>query len=309
MASGSEDNHEFGSVSTDLKLALIERYLIEFSKALRPTFKTLWYIDAFAGTGVRTIKYKAEPAHLFASAVEERLERRRGSAQIALDIRPAFDRLTFIEMKKRHYEALLQVKEKHPGRVIDVVREDANIAIMKLVKGRSWAGTRAVMFLDPYGMKVNWETLEAIRKTEAIDVWYLVSLEGLFRQATLDRGKLTDEKRAAITRMVGEAGWEREWYPQSTGMGLLDAMMGANEPSAGTRREATIGEMESYFQRRLASLFPKVLNPIRLKNKGGVETFSLFFAVSNPKPEAWGLATRIANHILKAGKASQVRQR
>jgi hypothetical protein len=87
MASGSEDNHEFGSVSTDLKLALIERYLIEFSKALRPTFKTLWYIDAFAGTGVRTIKYKAEPAHLFASAVEERLERRRGSAQIALDNR------------------------------------------------------------------------------------------------------------------------------------------------------------------------------------------------------------------------------
>jgi len=283
------DDHEFGSVSTDLKLALVERYLIEYAKALRPAFKTLWYIDAFAGTGVRTVKFKAEPDNLLEAAIEERLERRRGSAQIALDIQPEFDRLTFIEMKKRHHDALLQVKAANPSRQIDVIREDANTAIRKLVERRSWAGVRAVMFLDPYGMKVNWETLEAIRKTEAIDVWYLVSLEGLFRQATLDRDKLTDEKRAAITRMVGEPNWENEWYPQSTNRSLLDIMTSANAPSGGTRRVANIDEMETYFQRRLAQLFPKVLNPIRLKNKGGVETFALFFAVSNPKPEAWGL--------------------
>jgi hypothetical protein len=42
---------------------------------------------------------------------------------------------------------------------------------------------------------------------------------------------------------------------------------------------------------------------------GGVPMSALFFAISNPAPKAIGLATKIADHILKTGRSSQVRPR
>lgn len=301
-------DHFFGSQSTDLKLEIIEKYLRAFTTALRTKFPRLWYIDAFAGTGVRTVEHKAQDADLIHEAKAARIEQRRGSATIALETTPAFDRVIFIDLLKRHCEALENLAKSYPGRNIDVLRGDANKHILELVHGQKWAGTRAVMFLDPYGMHVDWTTLEAIRATEAIDVWYLVSLEGLFRQAAKDPEKLTDYKRAKVTAMVGCDHWEQEWYP-TTPPGDLLALMGFHEVAPGGRRTATIGEMEAFFQKRLESLFPKVCPPLRLKNKGGVETFSLFFAASNPEPAAYGLATRIASQILKVGSSSQTRAR
>ena len=198
----SPSEHEFGSVSTDLKLSMVAGYLQAFTAALQnkpyPTkpFK-LWYIDAFAGTGERTVKLAAKEADLLHESQEERIEARRGSAQIAIDTVPAFNRLIFMERKKKHVVALNELAARYPDRQITVIRGDANIAIKEATKNSDWQGIRAVMFLDPYGMGVEWETLEAIKQTKAIDVWYLVSLSGLYRQATHRSSKLDEKKRAA----------------------------------------------------------------------------------------------------------------
>lgn len=299
----SNADHEFGSVSTDLKLRLIDEYLGTFTKVLRRDFKHLWYIDAFAGTGQRTVKLLAREADMLHEAEEERLEQRRGSAKIAIEAKPEFDRLVFIDLKRKHYRALLDLKLEHPTRRIDVLRQDANAAIMEVIANHSFTSTRAVMFLDPYGMHVSWETLKAIQRTEAIDVWYFVSLEGLFRQASLDRSKITPKKRAAVTRMLGTADWETDWYAKLAPPDLFSRIDPAQE------RIADSQAIERYVGDRLATIFPKVLPPLRLKNRGGVGAFSLFFAVSNPKPEAFGLAARIAGHILNSGRSSHNRPR
>ena len=36
---------------------------------------------------------------------------------------------------------------------------------------KDWSSHRAVLFLDPYGMQVEWTTIEAIARTGAIDLW------------------------------------------------------------------------------------------------------------------------------------------
>lgn len=286
-------DHEFGNVSTDLKLSLIEAYLKAFTTALRPQFSELWYIDAFAGTGERVIKQGAVEATLL-PAIEEKIERRRGSAQIALDINPAFDRVIFMEKKKSYCLALERLRAQYTGRRIDIVRGDANTAIEAEIEALKWKGKRAVMFLDPYGMAVNWTTLERIRKTEAIDVWYLVSLAGLFRQATRDPAKMDEKKRAAITRMLGTDDWIDAWYNAPKKIDLLGAFDDAYQ------RIADVQAIESFVEQRLKGLFPKVLPPKRLKNANGVPMFSLFLAISNPAPKAMGLAAKIGNSILKA---------
>lgn len=293
--------HEFGGVSTDLKLSLVQAYLRQFTTALRQKFSELWYIDAFAGTGERTVRLSAESATLFDEASPERVLQRRGSAQIAIETKPEFDRLTFIEQKPAHYEALVRLRDSYPDRRIDVLQGEANEEIRRLIQNRNWTGTRAVMFLDPYGMSVEWSTLEKIRATGAIDVWYLVTLAGLFRQATRKQSALDPGKAAAITRMLGTDEWRMEWYQPSMNADLFGYADG--------QRTAGVPEIEAYVGKRLATLFPRVLPPLTLRNDRGVPMFSLFFAISNPEPRAIGLATKIAGHILNSGKASQVRPR
>jgi three-Cys-motif partner protein len=296
-------DHEFGGVSTDLKLSVVGNYLRAFTTALRGKFKELWYIDAFAGTGERTVRHSAREAGLFDPAAEERIERLRGSARIAIDVRRPFDRLVFMDSNKRHAEALLTLRANNPDRVIEVLEEDANAAIARLLRGRRWNGTRGVMFLDPYGMSVNWATLEAIQATRAIDVWYLVSLSGLFRQAALDRRDVDQSKRSALTRMLGTEDWEAAWYRRTERSDLFGAQESDHE------RVADVDKMEDFVHKRLSGLFPKVLKPMRLKDDRGVPAFALFFAISNPEGKAVGLATKIANHILNSGRSSHVRPR
>jgi len=254
-------DHEFGNVSTDLKLSVVEAYLRAFTTALRSRFDELCYIDAFAGTGTRTIRHEARPGNLIDPPSEPRIERRRGSARIALDIVPHFDKLIFIDEKQSHCEALLSLANEYPGRHIEVVQGDANEALRARIDSAKWSGTRAVIFLDPYGMAVDWSTLELIRRTEAIDIWYLVSLAGLFRQAALDPAQLTETKRAAITRMLGTGEWEAAWYSREPRTDLLGTIDEAYQ------RTANVAVIEQFVERRLKLLFPKVLPPVRLRNE------------------------------------------
>src|SRR5882757_4338137 len=57
-------DHEFGDQHTELKLSIVEKYLKFFTTALRGKFKEHWYIDAFAGTGSRTVRHEERAAGL-----------------------------------------------------------------------------------------------------------------------------------------------------------------------------------------------------------------------------------------------------
>lgn len=302
----NQGRHRFGSGSTELKLDVIGAYLRAFTTALRRQFPELIYIDVFSGSGARDVLHRAEPANLIEEARDEWIEERRGSARIALDTQPPFTKLIFIEKKKAFCRALNELVATYPGRDVEVLRGDANDVILKAIK-RSWSGARGVMFIDPYGMQLSWSTLEAIRRTEAVDVWYLVTLQGLYRQATKDRHDITTKKRAALNRMLGTEDWEPAWYtPKSAGT-LFDAL---NEQQVmANKRVANVDEMEAFVGDRLRALFPKVSGPLRFKTKNGAPGFALFFASSNPSPRAYGLAAKIAESILDVGKLSQVRPR
>jgi three-Cys-motif partner protein len=298
-----EIRHEFGSQSTEIKLALIEQYLKAYTTALSNTRWQLIYFDAFAGTGERTYRTVARDGDLLDESVEERVEQRRGSARIALEVNPQFDILVFMERNKRYCEALNLLKAQNPTRKIHVIQGDCNEAIRDLTAKIDWRKNRAVMFLDPYGMNVEWATLQAIAKTEAIDVWYLFSLSGLFRQAALNIESIDQDKRAALTRTLGTDEWEKSLYQTTIRRDLW-----GNDIQQ-TERNADVVALERYVSERLSTLFPKVLKPLALPIDKKPQMFSLYFLISNPSPPAMGLATKIANHILKVGNSSQVRSR
>jgi hypothetical protein len=70
------------------------------------------------------------------------------------------------------------------------------------------------------------------------------------------------------------------------------------------QRTADVRGLERYVKRRLETIFPKVLDPLALPVHQRPQRFSLFFCISNADPKALGLATRVANHILRLGSSS-----
>jgi three-Cys-motif partner protein len=284
-------DHEFGGQHTEIKLSIVEGYLKAYATALRPDFKHLWYIDAFAGTGSRTVRTERHGGDLIEAPVEESVEQRRGSAQIALEAKPNFDLLLFIESNPNYAAALRELAAKHLQRRVVVAEDDANAALKSMVSANSWSDKRAVVFLDPYGMEVEWSTLQALASTQAIDVWFLFPLAGLYRQATRRLIDIDRAKRAALTRMFGSDTWEEELYPVSGEADLFGSL-----PER--RRDLDPRGLEKYVQARLSETFAHVLSPLALPVEKSPQMFSLFLCISNPAPKAIGLATRIGNHLL-----------
>ncbi len=173
--------HAFGGDWTSTKLDILAKYLKAYTTALKdkPTadrpFKKA-YIDAFAGTGYRTMADDDDSTaganltfpDLADAAPQELLD---GSARLALKIDPQFDRYIFIERNKDRVQQLEQLKTEFSELAprITVQKGEANKEIRKLCE-KNWSSHRAVLFLDPYGMQVEWNTIAAIAKTKAIDL-------------------------------------------------------------------------------------------------------------------------------------------
>jgi three-Cys-motif partner protein len=289
-------DHSFGGYHTDLKLSTVEAYLKASTKALSRKFK-LWYIDAFAGTGYRTVHHPAQPRGLFGTQAQpEKKELKRGSAQIAIDVKPQFDFLVFIERRKDFAQELEDLRAKHLQRNIQVINDDANAAIVALLRNNTWRSKRAVLFLDPYGMHVEWSTLEAVAKTEAIDVWYLFPLSGFYRQMPKLHARLDAQKRQALNRLFGSNSWENTFYPK----GLQMRTLYGDTETVRIRRRARIKDYEAYTKERLSSIFGAVLDPMRLPREKGPTRYLLFLCISSRDKRAIEIAARIGHHILKS---------
>jgi three-Cys-motif partner protein len=185
---------------------------------------------------------------------------------------------------------LLQAYKQHHA---DLINGNANSALKTLCNQFDWKNERAVLFLDPYGMEVEWATLEVIARTGAIDVWYLFPYAGLYRQAPKDARSLDDGKFAAITRLLGTDAWRPVFYSRKNQRDLFD--------DDGDERIADHDEMLAFVSKRLKELFPAVSDPKvlhRLGDQSGPPLFALYFAASNPKPVAHKLALKIAKDIL-----------
>ena len=293
----SAAEHRFGGAHTDDKLARLRAYLQQFATALKNQGFFLVYIDAFAGSGDRTDVIPVLPL-LGGKDTEPQSVNVPGSARLAIEVTPSFDRFVLIENDPGRHATLDQLRAEFPARAIECHHGDANDIVKNLCSATPWRGSvkgvRGVIFLDPYGMEVEWATVEAIADTKALDLWYFFPLMELYRQAANVAVAIDANKRARLKRVLGTDDWERAWY--GTPHGPTDLL---DDPQTAVRT-ADINAIERYVKGRLASVFKgAVLDPLRIYNKQHAPIASLFFAVSNPSKRAVQVATEIASYILR----------
>lgn len=297
-----------GSRDTGDKLNRLQQYLQAYAIALSKQKFARIYVDAFAGSGSRTETRAALPLFDGPEARPQDVDT-PGSARIALEISPAFDSIVLIEQDEERFSELERLRAQFPDRDVRLRRGDANEHVQRLCSTVPWhratgsiKGLRGVVFLDPFGMEVEWATVEAIARTQALDCWYFFPLSGLYRNAPHDSTKLDADKQQSLDRVLGATDWRERWYSNR----IQPVDMFDTDSQATVR--ADVDAIEAYVKERLETVFKGlVLKPLRLRHNGSnAPMASLFFAVSNPSSAAVGLASDIASHILKRGSSSHV---
>lgn len=309
-AKGLRTDHSFGGDWTQTKLQILSKYLKAYNIALKdkPSAGAPYkraFIDAFAGTGYRSVIEVSQDGRFRPTIpeleIDDTVRLLDGSARMALQVDPGFHKYIFIEKCRKRCQELASLKLEYPDRAdrISIREGDANDEIKKLCHA-NWANHRAVMFLDPYGLQVDWETVQAIAETRAVDLWILFPLGiGVNRMLVRD-GNIPTAWRRRLDTFLGTTEWYDEFYRIESRADLL----GADYARISRQGIDFIGR---FFIDRLKSVFPGVAdNPAILRNSTNCPMYMFCFAVANPngvKP-----ALRIAGDLLKRVERNGVRK-
>jgi three-Cys-motif partner protein len=293
--------HEFGGEWTSEKLECLRNYLSTyrqiFSKNAAAQFFITNYVDAFAGTGYRSsAKSKTiQPLSLFPEEEEaqEVEEYTKGSVRIALDIKPPFHHYYFIDKNPHHIAELERLKQEYANLAprIHIHRSDANIFIKEWCRKTDWSKNRAVVFLDPYGMQVDWNTIQTIAMTKAIDLWLLVPLGiGVNRLLTKDR-KPSAEWSKTLTRFLGTEEWN-DFYEEKRELTLF------GDEIVSECKNADFDRIGNFIIKRLKLVFEDVAQePLQLCNSRNNPIYLFCFAAGNKKGSP--TAVKIAGDIMR----------
>jgi three-Cys-motif partner protein len=284
---------DWGGRWTQKKLGMLRQYLDKYTTALKRQPFTRLYIDAFAGSGALPTAASGPQTELPLEGFEQLA---KGSARLALEVDPPFSKYVFIEKDRIKIQELSNALVRdYPALAarMSFLNEDANNAVVQLCGATNWRNHRAVAFLDPYGMQVDWKTVEAIAATKAIDLWYLFPAGiGVGRMVPRQVDQMPDAWAATIDRCLGTTGWRSVAYSERLVGDLFEPDRLAHD------RTFDVGKIEKFVLTRLSEIFAGVgKRGAYLKNSRGNVMYVLFFACGNANGAR--VALPIANHILE----------
>lgn len=288
---------QFGGPWTEHKLECVKKYLHAYTTIMAKQPFRFAYIDAFAGTGYRELEQDGdtESAMLPGFDSPEVIGFQQGSVRNALEVEPPFQKYVFIEKSANRYAELMELKKEFLLKAefaensIECVREDANPYLRTLCR-KSWRKHRAVLFLDPFGMQMEWETIQAIAHTKAIDLWILFPIGAVNRLLKND-GEIHAPNRDRLDLFFGETDWFEVFYQLAKQMAFF------NQEEHWQKTGNIFEKIEQYFMERLQNVFEQVAdNPLLLYNSRNVPLYLLCFAAGNPRGAP--TAVKIAEHIL-----------
>ena len=278
--------HKFGGDWTQKKLDIVKDYLTEYTRIFEHNenarYFRRWYVDAFAGTGTR----------IDSATDNDSKEYLKGSARMSLDVEPSFHSFLFIEQDANKAKELENLKLEYPKKAdsIIIVQGDANEVLKDWISKMDWNKERAVVFLDPYGMQVDWETIRLIAFTKGIDLWLLFPFSLLNRLLTND-GIPPQDWCDKLTRIFGTDEWIEQFYTKVED----DTLFGIEESII---KSVHMSYLKEFIVKRLQTVFFAVApNPLELVNSRNSPLYLLCFAAGNEKGSK--PAIKIASHLLK----------
>ena len=258
---------------SEIKLEIIRKYAKVYSTILstrkNPSFYHI-YIDAFAGSGVNISRDTGELLP--------------GSPLNALYIEPRFREYHYIDLDTVKVKSLDEIAGARSD--VYLYEGDCNIILPRKVFPKvDWRNyRRALCLLDPYGLHLSWETIQAAARTRTIDLFLNFPISDMNRNVLLrDPSKARPSQVDRMNFYWGDDSWHEVAYEERlTLFGEIHV-------------KSTNYRIAEGFRSRLHKVagFSYVPQPIPMRNTIGTTVYYLFFASHQP------LAQRIIEDIFR----------
>jgi three-Cys-motif partner protein len=277
---------KWGSDWTIEKLDAFKKYVDAYLTIMdvykkKHEWKTL-YFDGFAGSGDCDRKNESKGvtdySHLLDFGIEEaETEVYKGAAERVLSLKRKFDYYYFIDMDG---DSLKKLQEKLSPFAVDYCLQfregDANRYIKELSAALNKnKKLKSLVLLDPFGMQINWESIELLRDT-ASDIWILVP-SGVIINRLLDRkGKLKNIAKLCSFFGMTEEGIRNEFYTED----VTPTIFG--HETIIQKKQEPIRKIADLYIKRMKGIWKHVTpEPLVMKNTKNVEIFHFVFASNN----------------------------
>ncbi len=272
--------NQFGGNWTQAKMEIVvdyaKAYLVIMNK--QNWVKTL-YFDGFAGSG------------LIGDAEKE--ESIRGTALRILDINEPkpFDIYYFVEKDEKNKNALeKRINAQYFGKNAHVVRADCNKKLADMAdflkKNKKY---RALAFIDPYGMTVNWDSIEKL-KGLGIDFWILVPTGvGVNRLLIRNIENIPKGWLGKLEKFLGLSKEEilAHFYSSKT----VNTLFG--DETLTNKEESAINKIGELYRQRLKTVFNFVSESFVMRNSTNSIMYHFMMATNNET------ALKLANDVIK----------
>jgi three-Cys-motif partner protein len=193
------ENKNWGGIWTEQKLEAFEKYVRAYLTIMLKQREThngwpqnIIYFDGFAGCGYRNIiQNNNNNDTLTFSELEiddEEINVYKGSAERVVKLDKKFDEYYFIDTDENALNKLKTKIEPHFDEKSKYVfwQKDINAALIEFSNYLDNSKV-ALILLDPFGMQLNWESIEKF-KNKKVDIWILLP-SGVIINRLLDRQK------------------------------------------------------------------------------------------------------------------------
>lgn len=272
-------NNQFGGNWTEEKMEIVVSYAKAYLKIMnsQPWAKTI-YFDGFAGSGL--------------IEVEDKNELIKGTSLRILEIKDPkpFDLYYFVEKDLKTKLALeTNINKNNFSINAKVVQDDCNTRLKSmsefLFKNKDY---RALAFIDPYGMSVDWDSIESL-KNQGIDLWILVPTGLGVNRLLKNNGDISESWLLKLEKFLGLPRLDiiNHFYKETIANTLFGEEIFLN------KERGTIQKAGELYQKRLNSVFKFVSEPFVMRNKTNSIMYHFMMATNNKA------ALKIANEVIK----------
>ena len=278
------------------KLDCLRKYLSAYTTIMRKqSFKGYFYVDAFAGSGalkIRRAQSNGQQSLLESTTSEPEdpyhVNYLAGSPRVALGIKHQFTHYVFVEPDPTRCAQLQQLKAEFPSSrsEIRIRNQDCNTYLETLLSGnRPWNKWRGIVFLDPFGMQVPWDTIIRLAATKSIEILINFPVNMAIQRLLKRSGEFSSRERDKLDQYFGTDEWFDRLYVKETDL-VGDHM---------TKVQGSSDVLVRWYRDRLKRVFRYVSTAREIQDTKGRPLYYLIFAGHNRK------GRDIANYVLKQG--------
>jgi three-Cys-motif partner protein len=280
--------NQFGGYWTELKMEIVVKYAKAYLTIMNKQHwvKTIFF-DGFAGSGYIEIDEG------IIDYDGDNTEKTKGTALRILEISEPkpFDIYYFVELNESNKNELQkEVKSVTNSSNVHIVQADCNQKLMALAtfmkKNKSY---RTLAFIDPFGMSLNWSSIEAL-KDLGVDIWILIPTGMGANRLLKTDGNISEAWWNKLESFFGMTKQEiDEIFYKRTSVPTL-----FGEENKVEKQIDSIQKIYSLYETKLKEVFKYVSNPFIIKNSTNSIMYHFLMATNNKT------ALNIADDIVSA---------